>query len=459
MKKTLKNTTAALTAAAVIFSIPACAKFVPDDSGIEPPSASSVGVPENPASVPEGSSGTDEIEKVPIKVVHDTFNDEIEKLKTAKVGRISFENLKSFSFPDVTELTEYEIFKKDRTNSGLTPEQFFDKFVAYCEFFAPGKFTRDEIAEKAGLMGNFEQRQQTEEEEQEQIERGWYTWGCMTYNEFLENNTDGDLEIHYMALETSDFYFAYFGRFVPYIYNSDSAKTYLHNDEPRSPLFSSHFDGGIVYYTEDMNCTDAYHLVDGDISIADAAKKVNDYLAEVQALFDDGGHEFTAATVRVQDIGDGNYNYIFSVTPDVDGIKYAFYDMRSDSSSYTYNDGGFSPAQGSAEMFKSDDIYSIMFDTFWDEKTPVETYDSIVPVDVAAEMAAKILASNMSFKAKSVSLVYEANSTTNELFPCWRFLLQNVANPEKYYQVYVNALTGNTWVKVIQEIYSGHEFD
>lgn len=451
MRKTLKNTAAALTAAAVIFSVPACAKFVPEDSGIETPSASSGGVPES-------SSGTDEIEKVSIKVVHDTFDDEIKKLKTAKVGGISFENLKSFSFPDVTELTKYKIFTKDIHDRDLTPQQFFDKFVAYCEFFAPGKFTRDEIAEKAGLSGNFEQRELTEEERQAQDERGWYTWGLMTYNEFLENNTDGDLEIHYMALETSDFYFAYFGSFVPGFYYSDSAKTYFHQDDIKSPFFS-YIDGETVRYTEDVNCTDVYHLVDGDISIADAAKKVNDYLAEVQDMFDDGGHEFTVAAVRVRDIGDGNYGYIFSVTPDVDGVKYAFEDMRSGGGSFTYDDGGLLPAAGKAEMFKSDDIYSIFFDKFWDEKTPVETYDAIVPVDAAAELAAKILASNMSFKAKSVSLIYEANSTTEELFPCWRFLLQNTANPEKYYQVYVNALTGNPWVKIIQEVHSGHEFD
>lgn len=458
MKKILKNTTAVLAAAAVVFSVPACAKFVPDDSDIQTSSADSGGAPENPAGAHEASLGANEIEKVPIKVVHNTFDDEIKKLKAAKVGGISFENLKSYSFPDVTELTKYKIFIKDFPNPDITPEQFFDKFVTYCDFFAPGKFTREEIAEKAGLMGNFEQRQLTEEEEQEQIERGWYTWGCMTYNEFLENNTDGDLEIHYMALETSDFYFSYFGDFVPGIFFNNSAKTYRHIDDPRSPFFS-YFNGESVFYTEDMNCTDAYHLVDGDVSIADAAKTVNDYLAEVQNLIDDGGHKLTAAAVRVEDIGNGNYNYYFSVTPDVDGIKFSFYDTRCKDIFATYGDSGFALAGGKAEMFKSDDIYSMYFEALWDEETPVETYYSIVPVDTAAEMAAKILASNMSFNAESVTLIYEADSTTNELFPCWRFLLQNVANPEKYYQVYVNALTGNTWVKVIQEIYSGHEFD
>lgn len=70
-----------------------------------------------------------------------------------------------------------------------------------------------------------------------------------------------------------------------------------------------------------------------------------------------------------------------------------------------------------------------------------------------------MLSGEMNFKAKSVTLVYDIKGGSDDLVPCWRFVLENSPNREKYYHVYVNAITGEARVKAIQEVSSGYEYD
>lgn len=395
----------------------------------------------------EISAADMEVELLPISIVRDTFNEEIEALRTEKFDNISFENLKTYSFPDVSEITTYKITRYESSN-GLSSEQFFENFVTYCNYFEPGKLSKEEIAEETIVLTNL----------------GWDIQ--YNYNQFQELNKDDDLRIEYISLEISDLYLAYFGQ-GPYWYIDDALINRYKNDAelpPRSPMSVDMIDDDhpIVYYTENTDSTDVYPLIDGEISIADAAKKANALLAKMAEQCDDDMYERSVCAVKVVDIGEGCFGYYFTVTPIVDGIRYAFADTRSDDGGgyfFTEQYGYGSGSGDYAVMIESGKLHSFTNSGDWKEKTPIDVHDSIVPLKTAAENAAKLLSGEMNFKAKSVTLVYDLKGDSDDLVPCWRFVLENALSREKYYHVYVNAITGEARVKAIQEVRSGYEYD
>lgn len=427
LKKTPKKTIAALSAVAVLLLFPGC---------------------ESGNTLTESDPEENEMKKTSISVVHDTFNEEIEALKAEKFDNISFENLKTYSFPDVSEITTYRVTWYESGN-GLSSEQFFENFVTYCNYFEPGKLSNEEIAEEAIVLTNL----------------GWDNQ--YNYNQFQELDQDDDLRIDYISLEISDLYLAYFGQ-GPYWYIDNTLiNRYKSNAEtpPRSPMSVSMIDDNhpIVYYTENTDSADVYPLTDGGISIADAAKKANAIMAEIAEQCDDDMYERGVCAVKVVDIGEGCFSYYyFTVTPVVDGIKYAFADTRSDDGGGYFFTEQYGYGSGSGDyaiMIESGKLHSFTNSGGWKEKTPIDVHDSIVPLKIAAENASKLLSGEMNFKAKSVTLVYDLKGDSSDLVPCWRFVLENSLNREKYYHVYVNAITGEARVKAIQEVSSGYEYD
>lgn len=393
-------------------------------------------------------SATDtEVELLPITAVRESFDEEIDALRTEKFDNISSENLKTYSFPDVSEITTYKVSRYE-SGSGLSSEQFFENFVTYCNYFEPGKLSKEEIAEEAIVLTNL----------------GWDNQ--YNYNQFRELDQDGDLRIEYISLEISDLYLAYFGQ-GPYWYIDDALINRYKSDAetpPRSPMSVDMIDDihPIVYYTENTDSADVYPLADGELSIADAAKKANALLAEMAEQCDDDMVERGVCAVKVVDIGEGCFGYDFTTTPVVDGIMYAFSDTRSDggNSHFFSEEGGDQSGSGDyAAMIESRKLHSFTNSGGWKEKTPVDVHDSIVPLKTAAESAAKLLSGEMHFKAKSVTLVYDLKGDSDDLVPCWRFVLESSLNREKYYHVYVNAITGEARVKAIQEVRSGYEYD
>lgn len=388
-----------------------------------------------------------ETEKASVTVVADTFKEQIEALKAEKFDNISFDNLKTYSFPDVSKITTYKV-KEYEFGNGLSSEQFFENFVTYCNYLEPGKHTREELAEKTIIMGKFGDSDSN-----------------YNYNQFKELNQSGDLRIDYIELEIPNLYFAYFGH-GPYWYIDDKLLNLYKSDAenpPRSPMSVSLIDDShpIVFYTEDMSCTDTYHLIDGDISIADAAKKANELMANMAEQCDDDMTERIVCAVKVVDIGDGCFAYDFTTTPVVNGIKYAYADSRSDAGSFSFSEeGGDHAGSGdSAVMIESGKLHSFINAGGWKEKTPIDDYESIVTLKAAAENAVKMLSGEMKFKAKSVTLVYDLKGGSDELVPSWRFVLENSLNQKEYYHVYVNAITGEARVRAIQEVNSGYEYD
>ena len=385
------------------------------------------------------------VERVPIPTVRDTFEKEIAVLKSRQFDNIYFADLKSYSFPNVSEITTYKVTKHE-LNTGLSPEHFFENYVAYCNYLEPGKYTRDEIAEICEIQGNFE--------------------GRLNYNELTARNKNGDLIIGYISILTPDLYLDYFGSSAPSWYNSNQMKKLLGVESERDPTRYGVIDSEtrpVVLFTENVNSADVYHLLDGDISIADAAKKTNAFLADMAKQCDDGEYQREVCAVNVVDIGEGNYGFEFLITDVVDGIKYAYADSRGGIGlgiHYTYSEG--SPAAGSMdklEMLRSDKPASFHTTGGWKGRTPVETCDSIVPLNNAAENVANLLSGKMNFNAKSVTLVYDIKGGTDDLVPCWRFILDNTAKQEQSYHVYVNALTGEARVKCIQNVDYRYEYD
>ncbi len=437
MKKALKSTAAII---AFLMAISGC-----NDSGKI--------TDENVTSQGETENVTDNVERTPITEVKETFEQEINNLKSTAFENITFENLKDYSFPNVEKITTYRIIKEidpDYLNCGLTPEDFFDKFATLCDYLSPGEITREEIAENVLIQGSFERDPA----------------GDINYNQFNELYKDKGESIEYMELHWDSFYLAYFGERYVYWYASDSIKKLEgKGDEDYKTISYSLEDESYtaVAYTENMESTDVYHLMDGDISIADAAEKANEHLVDLASQV--GGNRGTpvhVCAVSVIDIGNGNYAYYFYTTPCIDGIKIAFTDCRNGGKSYDSRNDDSLIGASEFQMLTSDKIdYVLLTHDGFDEGeiAPEDTYNEMLPLKTAAEKASSLLSKQMKLKAKSVTLIYDtSNDDPKEIVPFWRFVLEG-DNKAKYYHVYVNAIDGTARVNAVQDVEFGQDLN
>lgn len=83
-----------------------------------------------------------------------------------------------------------------------------------------------------------------------------------------------------------------------------------------------------IDYITDMNCTDKYELIDGEVSIKDAAEFVNNYLQTMNFSPYELSARKKAVAVNVVNIGKGKYGYNFVVTPEYKNVLFDYPDMN-----------------------------------------------------------------------------------------------------------------------------------
>lgn len=206
-----------------------------------------------------------------------------------------------------------------------------------------------------------------------------------------------------------------------------------------------------VFYTEDLTCTDTYRLVDGEISIADAAKFAQNYIDEFDYTpYDDANMPKPVIyAVNVFDIGGGCYGYDFMTTYEYNGVLFDRYEANKgergmQGSANGYDKRNYGSWMGFADMIKTDEIHT--FGSIWlgFDVIEAEPTTEIITVDSAADAVSNFFSGYMIFNVTEVSMVWldtneGGDAVDQEAYPCWKFKMYS--NGEIYH-TFVDVITG-----------------
>ena len=204
-----------------------------------------------------------------------------------------------------------------------------------------------------------------------------------------------------------------------------------------------------VLYTEDLTSTETYRLIDGEISIAEAAKFAQNYLDELpKTPYTDANLvKPVIYAVNVFDIGDF-FGFDFVITYEYNGVWFDRYESKNGGRGFTgvntdYDKRKYGSWMGCIDMIRTDKIHCFADITMGYDVVESEPTTEIIPLDYAADIVSDFYSDFMKFNVTEVSMVWlhtsDYGASKQAAFPCWKFKMY--ANGEIYH-TFVDVITG-----------------
>lgn len=210
-----------------------------------------------------------------------------------------------------------------------------------------------------------------------------------------------------------------------------------------------------VFYTEDLTCSDTYRLVDGEISIADAAKFAQSYLDNLKFTPYEGNiPKPRIYAVNVVDIGKERYGYNFLTTVEYKGMDFEHHYSNGIGGSYSgvltdYDTREYTTINGKIDMIETDKIHHFMSIAYGVEITEGEPTTEIITLEAAADIISDFYSESMKFAVQEVSAAWlptdDRDTDAGNGCPCWKFRM--TSNGEMYHTL-VNMITGEVYLYV-----------
>lgn len=419
-------------------------------------------------------SGTGtEIELLPITEVRGKFNTDAGKIRAKIFDNLNFENT-YFSFIKSNEVYTLEY---EKTKFKCSPDEAYDYICKMTDQLLPGMYSDEEKAKEIRMTDckpindkgfpyrypTFEQYKQmglaTDQPRPIIANENCY---IETYNEILRGYDRGDLKrrggYNLAAL-------------------TDPETGYGYKDDGRIDMFDVLIAYPIVYRTVNLESEKTFHLVTGDISIAEAVKSANKYFSEME-LSPRELYKTVVQSVNVVDIGNGCYAFCFAVVPEYKQVKFARPEMDKNAIGITSISDTTNETQltGSAVMYKKDDICRCRIGSplFYYDIMETNSQSSVIPLGTAAESVSNYMTAGIKFNVKSVTATYKEISAKDyaqypdyesydnrkiTIKPCWRFVLKpTTGDTRKMYYAYVDMLSGKIYT-LVQVMESEVEYD
>lgn len=416
----------------------------------------------------ESSPPDAELGLVPVTEVKETFDKEADKIKSRSFDNINFENA-YFSFPEASEVCALEY---EKTKFTWSPDEAYEYMCRRTDELLPGKYNDEEKAYEirfsdCGIIDHEKK----------------YPESCASLKQYKEMNLVTDRPS--TLLSNAECYVEVMDGIL-YGYDLGTLKKrggydldtlespdtgYGYKDDGRIDMFDVLLAYPIVLRTDDLKSEETFHLVSGDISIAEAVNSANKCLSELELSPRELPYKMSVQSVIVLDIGDGCYAFCFATVQEYKNIQYdsAKLDRNTIGISTISNATNETQLAGHAVMFEKDTLCRWRGGnrTLRHDITETDSQTSVIPLEKAAELASNYLSWNMRFKAQSVSAVYKEFSEKDHfeytkpedlenrkitVRPCWKFVLKPTTDPKKLFHVYVDMLTGevDTFVQLMQ---------
>lgn len=363
--------------------------------------------------------GSDEgLNYASISEVRKNFSSSVEELK-----KIDFENLDfskaEFSFPEIDSISKLSL----SSFSGKSAQEIYDFFSMSLDTLVPGKFSDEQKLNEIRFYDgeNSDGTRPTIKE---------YT---------LSENP-------WPFVETEECFMDMFGGVLRWFDNADLMRWSGETGKPIMQTMISQKRHAENYIT-DMNCTDKYELINGEISIKDAAEFVNNYLQTMNFSPYELSARKKAVAVNVVNIGGGKYGYNFIITPEYKNVLFDYPEMKYSVAirivQNDYDNEQYDSLPGQIDMIETDKIYHFIMPAYDRSIEETETYDSIITLKSAAETISEFYSETMKFYVKKVEAVYLPNMGNAE--PCWKFLMNCGGS---LHNTFVNMHTGEVYVYI-----------
>ncbi len=413
------------------------------------------------------SGGNLQTELIPITNVRNSFSEDANTLKSRTFDNINLADAYfTFTQTDKVYTFDYKI-----TDYDISPDDAYNYMCKRLDEFFPGMFSDEEKTSEIrffNVIPNFNEKGQRTEEyptlEQYKALKG------KNYPDVLSDHPTIGLR------KSNDFSLRVMNGILREYDNGDLARRSGFDREIISFNVLNEFS--VVYRTENLESEKVFHLLSGDISIADAVKSAEKKLSELKLSERELPFEMRVQNVNVLDIGNNCYAFYFGIVPEYKGIKYncVLPDDTVWGFSILYDNTKECDACGEAIMCEADKLCRYRFSHLSSTYDIIEsgTADSIISLENAAEMVSEYMTAGMNFKALSVSAAYKPFSeigieeaVDNDTYekraitvkPCWRFVLQPLTGgTDRLYYVFVDMLTGETY-NTVQSMESDIYYD
>lgn len=405
-------------------------------------------------------NGKNQAELSPIPEVRESFVEESNKLKSQTFDNLNFENT-YFSFPDVNEVYSFEY---KITDFDISADDAYDYMCRRIDELFPGMFSNEEKAREIKFYDvgtteypTLEQYKALEEKNYPYILSNHPTTGIKRGNKCLLRVLNGVLWSY-----------------------DDGTLARLNGFTGNLGSFDALSKFPVIYRTENIESEKVFHLLDGDISIADAVNSAEKLLLELNLSERELPFKMRIRNVNVLDIGNDCCAFYFGIVPEYKGIKSDC--ILPDDSVLGFSSISDSTNErdscGELIMCESDRIcrYGYLNPASVYDVTKSSSIASIIPLKNAAQTVSEYLSEDMHFNVLSISAgnksfsdfsSYPTDSESYESYerrtitvrPCWRFVLQPLTgNTDRLYYIFIDMVTGKAY-STVQQTQSDVKYD
>lgn len=432
----MKKIISAICASALILTLSGCSKKDTLQIGGATPQ-SAFDTPAIPVDNPE------DLELQKISELRGDIDRQVENIKNADYKNLHVLDNFTVTIPETDVLYELELTQKE-----YTWQEYYDAFDRAFDANFGDIYTE---ADKAELYYAIAAEDERSEE---------YGIKLIPLAERRDKFESGELHMQYLYVSTDKAYFEMWferrGIGVYRMYHDGVKKraNFESDDDYYKYLSSIHVERlfKAVKETFDVDCDDRYELLDGEVSVNEAAEWVTQAVKEYGYTLG-GDLEPRIYEYRVFDLKDGKYGLEFEFAPFYKGVMldcgdviYETYSMgHPDDLNRLNHEYYLEPAE--ALMFESGKIENFYGGNGAHNVAELEEYDSVIPLDKAVEIAAEKFGWGMNLALGSADLCYsetyfkDEEQTVKGAFPVWKLKLANSMDGWKYI-TYINATTG-----------------
>lgn len=370
------------------------------------------------------------VERKTLPEIRESYERDIEAIKSKGYDNLNFDKAIFAPPPEADSISELKLVEL----SGKTTDEIYDFFFKSVDTLTGNKYTDEEKRHLIRFLDG------EPDESKPRLEQ---------YPNIDDYKNGQETSDPWPVLDDTN-YFIWLGGGVILKFNNGDLLDYDGVDRADLEGKYTMLSHRHVLYTEDLTCTDTYRLLDGEISIADAAKFAQNYIDELAYTpYADANLPKTLIyAVNVFDIGNGYYGYDFVITYEYNGVWFDRYESKKGGRGWTgvdsdYDKHTYGSWMGCIDMIRTNKIHSFADVSMVYDVVESEPITEIITVESAADIVNDFFSGRMKFSVTEVSMTWlntkEYGAAEQEAYPCWK--LKIYANGE-FYHTFVDVITG-----------------
>lgn len=371
------------------------------------------------------ASDTQSYDLASVSEIRENYSQSTEELLLKEFVNLDFSKAEFMDFPEIDSISTLSL----GILSGKSAREIYDFFCESLDILMPGKYSA-EVKESEIRFAD-----------------GKRPEGSTSYEDFPTINEYELGENPFLMFKADDCFLDYTNGTLRWF---DTADLLHWCGEDRAPNMETMDSANAVFlkYISDINSTEKYELINGEISIKDAVDFANNYLETMNF----SPYELSAKTkvcaVNIFKIDGEKYGYNFMTTPEYKNVMFDYPEMMGGGMGISkipndYDNRDYFILPGQIDMIETDKVCHFISPAYNRSIEEAETYTSIITLENAADIVSRFYSNHMLFYVTRVQVVYLEYLNTAE--PCWKFLM-NCSG--LLYNTFVNMHTGEVYVYI-----------